>query len=248
MDPNPINSPGIPDISGIPGSPGLKSGGTVLFEDNHLIAVNKQAGEIVQGDKTGDIPLSEKVAEYLRVKYQKPGDAFIGVIHRIDRPVSGVVLLARTSKALSRMNEQFRLRTIKKTYWALVEGKVEQEEGTLVHYLSKNEEKNTSRALKEPRDGYLRCELSFKVIRVLDRYTLLEVEPLTGRHHQIRVQLSAMGWSIKGDVKYGARRGNPDRSICLHARMLRFEHPVKKEPIEITAALPGTEAWIGLKD
>ena len=220
----------------------------VLFEDNHLIAVNKQSGEIVQGDKTGDIPLSADVAEFLRVKYEKPGDAFIGVIHRIDRPVSGVVLFARTSKALSRMNEQFRLRSIHKTYWALVEGKVEQASGTLVHYLSKNEEKNTSRALKEPREGYLRCELSFKVVRVLDRYTLLEVDPLTGRHHQIRVQLSAMGWPIKGDVKYGARRGNVDRSICLHARQLNFEHPVKKEPIQVIAPLPGTEAWIGLKD
>ena len=236
-----------------PGYPGLKSGDTgdawvALYEDNHLIAVNKQSGEIVQGDKTGDIPLSEKVAEYLRVKYEKPGDAFIGVVHRIDRPVSGVVLMARTSKALSRMNEQFRERLIKKTYWALVEGAVEVANGTLVHYLTKNEAKNTSRALKEPREGYLRCELRYSVIKVLDRYTLLEVEPLTGRHHQIRVQLSAMGWAIKGDVKYGARRGNPDRSICLHARMLRFEHPVKKEPVEVIAPLPGTEAWIGLRD
>jgi 23S rRNA pseudouridine1911/1915/1917 synthase len=236
-----------------PTNPGLKSGGAgaawvALYEDNHLIAVNKQAGEIVQGDKTGDVPMSNRIAEYIRVKYGKPGDAFIGVIHRIDRPVSGVVLFARTSKALSRMNEQFRERTIRKTYYALVEGKVEQESGTLIHYLTKNEEKNTSRALKEPRPGFLRCELNFRVVKVLDRYTLLEVEPLTGRHHQIRVQLSAMGWPIKGDVKYGARRGNPDRCICLHARMLRFEHPVKKEAIEIIAPLPGSEAWIGLKD
>jgi len=160
MNQNPIDSDG----SGLLGSSGLTSGDSVLFEDNHLIAVNKQSGEIVQGDKTGDIPLSEKVAEYLRVKYEKPGDAFIGVVHRIDRPVSGVVLMARTSKALSRMNEQFRERLIKKTYWALVEGKVEVANGTLVHYLTKNEAKNTSRALKEPREGYLRCELRYSGI------------------------------------------------------------------------------------
>jgi len=214
---------------------------SVLYEDNHLIAVNKQAGQIVQGDKTGDIPLSALVAEYLRITYKKPGDAFIGVIHRIDRPVSGVVLFARTSKGLSKMNELFRSRAVKKTYWALVEGKVTQESGTLVNYLSKNEEKNTSRALTEPREGYLRCELNFKVLEVLDNYTLLEVDPLTGRHHQIRVQLSAAGWPIKGDVKYGARRGNADRSICLHARSVSFEHPVKKEAVCIES--PAPESW-----
>jgi len=213
----------------------------VLFEDNHFIAVNKKPGQIVQGDKTGDIPLSEIVADYLKVKYEKPGDAFIGVIHRIDRPVSGVVLFAKTSKGLSKMNELFRLRAIQKTYWALVEGKVPQSEGIVVHYLNKNEEKNRSKALKEPKEGYLRCELKFKVISVLDNYTLLEVDPLTGRHHQIRVQLAAMNWPIKGDVKYGARRGNTDRSICLHARKLQFEHPVKKELVIIEAEIP--KSW-----
>ena len=218
----------------------------VLFEDNHFIAVNKKAGQIVQGDKTGDIPLSEIVADFLRVKYEKPGDAFIGVIHRIDRPVSGVVLFAKTSKGLSKMNELFRLRAIHKTYWALVEGKVPENEGVLVHYLSKNEEKNRSKALLEPKDGYLRCELKYKTIKVLDNYTLLEVDPLTGRHHQIRVQLSAMNWPIKGDVKYGARRGNTDRSICLHARKLNFEHPIKKEQVNIEAAIP--KSWPLSKD
>lgn len=218
----------------------------VLFEDNHFIAVNKKAGQIVQGDKTGDIPLSEIVADFLKVKYEKPGDAFIGVIHRIDRPVSGVVLFAKTSKGLSKMNELFRLRSIQKTYWALVEGKVPENEGVLVHYLSKNEEKNRSKALLEPKDGYLRCELKYKTIKVLDNYTLLEVDPLTGRHHQIRVQLSAMNWPIKGDVKYGARRGNTDRSICLHARKLNFEHPIKKEQVNIEAAIP--KSWPLSKD
>jgi len=213
----------------------------VLFEDNHFIAINKKSGQIVQGDKTGDIPLSELVAGFLKVKYEKPGDSFIGVIHRIDRPVSGVVLFAKTSKGLSKMNELFRLRAIQKTYWALVEGKVNEKEGILVHYLNKNEEKNRSKALKEPKEGYLRCELKFTVISILDNYTLLEVDPLTGRHHQIRVQLSAMNWPIKGDVKYGARRGNTDRSICLHARKLQFEHPVKKELVIIEAEIP--KSW-----
>lgn len=218
----------------------------VLYTDNHLIAVNKRSGQIVQGDKTGDSPLSELVANYLSVTFNKPGAAFIGVIHRIDRPVSGVVLFARTGKGLSRLNEQFRDRIVRKTYWALVEGTPSEDSGVLVHYLSKNEEQNRSRALLEPRDGFLRCELSFKVIKTLDRYTLLEVNPLTGRHHQIRVQLSAKGWPIKGDVKYGARRGNTDRSICLHARSLTFNQPVSAEVITVTAPLPGTEAWIRL--
>ncbi len=215
----------------------------VLYTDNHLIAVNKQAGEIVQGDKTGDQPLSEKVAHYLKVQFNKPGDAFIGVIHRIDRPVSGVVLMARTSKGLSRMNELFRDRKIRKTYLALVEGLVKETEATLVHYLAKNESQNRSRASLNPADGLLRCELNYTVLYRTDRYTLLEVEPLTGRHHQIRVQLSAMGWAIRGDVKYGARRGNPDRSICLHAFKLEFTHPVNGEMVHIQAPFPKNEAW-----
>jgi len=220
----------------------------VLYLDNHLIAVNKLAGEIVQGDKTGDIPLSQKVADYLKNTFNKPGDAFIGVIHRIDRPVSGLVLFARTSKGLSRMNALFRERSIRKTYLAIVEGKVLQPKGTLVHYLSKNEDQNRSRASLNPKEGLLRCELRYEALYFSDRYTLLEVEPLTGRHHQIRVQLSAMGHAIRGDVKYGARRGNPDRSICLHAFRLEFIHPVSKEPVKIAASWPVNEAWSPISD
>lgn len=218
----------------------------VIYTDNHLIAINKLAGEIVQGDKTGDQPLSDKVADYLSVVMNKPGKAFIGVIHRIDRPVSGLVLFARTSKGLSRLNEQFRERKTQKTYYALVEGKPVSSEGNLVNFLKKNEAKNTSRVVSEGTKDALRAELSYKVVKVLDRYTLLEVNPITGRHHQIRVQLSSAGWPIKGDVKYGARRGNTDRSICLHARSLTFYQPVTGEEIKVSAKLPGSEAWISL--
>lgn len=220
----------------------------ILYIDNHLIAVNKLAGEIVQGDKTGDVPLSDNVANYLKNTFNKPGDAFIGVIHRIDRPVSGLVLFARTSKGLSRMNALFRERKIRKTYLALVEGKIGQPEGVLVHYLSKNEEKNRSKASLQAKDGLLRCELRYEALFFSDRYTLLEVEPLTGRHHQIRVQLSAIGHPIRGDVKYGARRGNPDRSICLHAFRLEFTHPVSQEMIQIAAPWPQNEAWSPISD
>ncbi|MBX7202840.1 MAG: RluA family pseudouridine synthase [Bacteroidia bacterium] len=215
----------------------------VLYEDNHLVLVNKTAGEIVQGDKTGDTALSELVAEYIRKKYQKPGDAFIGVIHRLDRPVSGLVAFARTSKALSRMNALFRDRKVEKVYWALVEGKPDASSGTLVHFLHKNEAKNKSFAGKVAGDGLLRCELDFKVLVSTDNYSLLEIRPGSGRHHQIRVQLSSSGWPIRGDVKYGAKRGNDDRSICLHARSLTFQHPVKQEPLCVTAPLPSNAAW-----
>ena len=215
----------------------------VLYSDNHLIAVSKLAGEIVQGDKTGDAPLSNLLAEFLRTEFHKPGAAFIGVIHRIDRPVSGVVLFARTGKGLSRMNALFRDRKIKKTYLALVEGRIEKPQSSLIHYLSKNEEQNRSKASLKPADGLLRCELNYTVINHTDRYTLLEVEPITGRHHQIRVQLSAIGHPIRGDVKYGARRGNTDRSICLHAHSITFEHPVSHEVITIKCPVPSNEAW-----
>lgn len=215
----------------------------VLYIDNHLIAIQKRAGEIVQGDKTGDEPLSETVANYLKVKFNKPGDAFIGVIHRIDRPVSGLVLFARTSKGLSRMNALFRERSVKKVYRALVEGSVPNESGVLEHYLSKNETQNRSRASEKPAEGLLKCLLEYSVIERTDRYTLVEVNPLTGRHHQIRVQLSAIGHPIKGDVKYGARRGNRDRSICLHAYRLAFVHPISGSEINIVARLPENEAW-----
>lgn len=215
----------------------------ILYLDNHLIAVQKLAGEIVQGDKTGDEPLSKSVANYIKVKYNKPGDAFVGVIHRIDRPVSGLVLFARTSKGLSRMNELFRERKVKKTYRALVEGLMESDSGVLEHYLSKNESQNRSRASINPSEGLLKCVLEYTVIRRTDRYTLVEVNPLSGRHHQIRVQLAFIGHPIKGDVKYGARRGNHERSICLHAYRLEFQHPVSGNPLEILAELPNTGAW-----
>jgi 23S rRNA pseudouridine1911/1915/1917 synthase len=219
----------------------------VLYTDNHLIAVNKLPGEIVQGDKTGDIPLSEQVAEYLSALLNKPGKAFIGVIHRIDRPVSGLVLLARTSKGLSRLNEQFRERKVQKTYFALVEGKPSEIKATLIHYLLKNEAKNTSKAHNNEVANSLRSELSYEVVEVFDRYTLLEVKPITGRHHQIRAQLSAIGHPIKGDVKYGARRGNSERSICLHARTLSFNQPVTGDRITVSAKLPGTDSWLKLE-
>ena len=215
----------------------------ILYEDNHLIAVNKKTGDIVQGDKTGDEPLGEEVKRYIKEKYNKPGEVFLGVIHRIDRPVSGVVLFARTSKALERMNEQFREREVEKVYWAIVQNPPVQESGNLVHFLIKDEAKNKSRAYSEERKGALRCELNYNTIKHSDRYTLLELHPLTGRHHQIRVQLSTIGCPIKGDLKYGAKRSNPDGSISLHARKLVFNHPVSKEKIEIIAPVPDDNLW-----
>ena len=215
----------------------------VIFEDNHLLAINKQASQIVQGDKTGDIPLSELYKDYLKEKFKKPGNVFCGVIHRLDRPVSGVVLFAKTSKALSRMNEQFRERNIEKIYWTVVRGRADAEKGSLVHYLKKNEKENRSYIVKENTNGALRSELSYEVLNAGDNYSLLEIKPLTGRHHQIRVQLSSMGCTIVGDVKYGDKRGNDDKSICLHARQLRFEHPVQKEQVVVTASLPNQKYW-----
>jgi len=215
----------------------------VLFEDNHLLVVNKLASQIVQGDKTGDIPLSDIYKEYLKKKYNKPGNVFCGVIHRLDRPVSGVVLLAKTSKALSRMNEQFREREIQKIYWAVVRGTPESLKSTLVHYLKKNEKDNRSFISKEGVTGALRSELSYEVLKAGDNYSLVEVKPLTGRHHQIRVQLSSIGCPIAGDVKYGDRRGNDDKSICLHARQLIFKHPVQGHQLTITASTPDQKYW-----
>jgi len=215
----------------------------VLYEDNHLIAVNKNPSDIVQGDKTGDTPLSQLVADFLKVKYDKPGDAFIGVIHRIDRPVSGVVLFAKTSKGLSRMSRLFQQKEIQKTYWAVVEKPPANEEGVLVDYLVKNQKKNKSFVTEKGRDGASRSELSYHIIGQLDRYTALEINPKTGRHHQIRVQLSAMGCVIKGDLKYGAKRSNRDASIHLHARKVQFVHPVKNIPITITAPVPDDPIW-----
>lgn len=215
----------------------------VLYEDNHIIAVNKRSSDIVQGDKTGDTPLSEFVKQYVKEKYNKPGEVFIGTVHRIDRPVSGIVLFAKTSKALARLNQMFQTKEIQKTYWAIVKNKPAAVKGNLVHYLKKNEAKNMSRAFVKETPGALRSELNYEIIAQSDTYYLLEINPLTGRHHQIRVQLSAMGSPIKGDLKYGFDRSNKDASIHLHARKVEFIHPVKKEPVVITAPVPNEQLW-----
>lgn len=219
----------------------------VVFEDNHLIGINKIAGQLVQPDNDfTEESLEDFVKEYVRVKYKKPGDAFLGVIHRLDRPVSGLVLFARTSKALERMNKLFSAREIDKKYFALVHGKPKALEDTLVHYLVKDTERNISQAyVNNKRGNGVRAELKYKVIRMSGDYSLLEIHPLTGRPHQIRVQLSKIGHPIVGDLKYGSTKPNPDRSICLHAHSLEFVHPVKKEPIRIEAPM-GNEHLINL--
>ncbi|MFZ5973556.1 MAG: RluA family pseudouridine synthase [Bacteroidota bacterium] len=215
----------------------------ILFEDNHLLVVNKPAGMLVQGDETGDVPLVELAKEYVKEKYHKPGAVFIGVVHRLDRPVSGVVALARTSKALERMNELFRNRDTAKTYWAVVAAPPTQPAGALVHWLVKDEKKNKTTAYVREYPQGLRSELSYQLVATVGRWSLLEVKPITGRPHQIRVQLAYMGCPIVGDVKYGYPTPNPDASICLHARALSFVHPVRKEPITISAPAPSTEIW-----
>ncbi len=215
----------------------------VLFEDNHLIAINKQSGMLVQGDETGDEPLSETVKKFIKEKYGKPGAVFLGVVHRIDRPVSGVVVFARTSKSLERMNALFKNRETKKTYWALVGNKPAKAEDTLVHWLVKDEKKNKTTAYKREHPEGSRSELSYKIMGNQAGHYLLEINPITGRPHQIRVQLASMGCPIVGDLKYGFKEPNPDASICLHARELSFVHPVKNEPITITAPLPKNELW-----
>ena len=217
-----------------------------LYEDNHVIIVSKSAGEIVQGDKTGDTPLSETVKLYIKEKYAKPGAVFLGVVHRLDRPVSGVVVFARTSKALTRLNEMFRVGTVQKTYWALVQNEPRELEGTLTHWLLRNEKQNKSYAYDHERPNAKQAILDYKVIGHTDRFTLLEVHLHTGRHHQIRCQLAAMGCPIRGDLKYGAPRSNPDGSISLHARSIRFEHPVSHEEIVVEAPLPDEGPWRGL--
>lgn len=216
---------------------------TVLLEDNHLIVINKRASQIVQGDKTGDVPLSEHLKNYLKVKYNKPGKVFLGVIHRLDRPVSGAVVFARTDKALSRMNEIFRSRDVQKVYWAIVERRPAREEGKLINWLNKNEKQNKSYVVKDGTAGALRAELDYKLLASSDKYHLLEVQLHTGRHHQIRCQLANMGCIIKGDLKYGAKRSNPDASISLHARSISFTHPVKGERVEIVAPVPDDKLW-----
>jgi len=211
----------------------------ILYEDNHIIAVNKTCNEIVQGDKTGDTPLSETVKAYIKDKYNKPGEVFLGVTHRIDRPTSGVVLFARTSKALARLNEMFKSHEqIQKTYWAIVQGEPKQPEARLENWLVKNEAQNKSYITKPGTKDAKQAVLSYKTLAKGDHYTLLEVNLETGRHHQIRCQLAAIGCPIKGDLKYGAKRSNPDGGICLHARQIAFIHPVKKEPVTIVAPVP----------
>ena len=213
----------------------------VLYEDNHIIAINKKSGDIVQGDKTGDAPLSDFVKAYIKKKYNKPGEVFLGTIHRLDRPTSGVVLYARTSKALSRMNEQFREKQVQKTYWAVVDSAPANDSGTLENYLQKNQKQNKSYVTKGS-DGK-HAILDFKMLKKLDNFFHLEIKPKTGRHHQIRVQLAHIGCIIKGDLKYGAKRSNKDASIHLLAQKLEFIHPVKKESITIVAPAPKDSIW-----
>lgn len=215
----------------------------VLYEDNHIIIINKRAGEIVQGDKTGDKPLSEIVKEYLREKYNKPGNVFCGVTHRLDRPTSGVVVFAKTSKALSRLNEMFRNDSVEKLYWAIVKNRPLRTEDVLIHYLIKNEKNNKSTAYNTEKPQAKKAVLHYKLISTSQNYNLLEVDLETGRHHQIRCQLSKIGCPIKGDLKYGADRSNPDGSISLHARYISFIHPVSKIKIEITAPVPDDNLW-----
>lgn len=215
----------------------------VLYEDNHIIIVNKRAGDIVQGDKTGDQPLSDIVKAYIKDKYNKPGNVFIGTVHRLDRPTSGIVIFARTSKALERLNKMLREKTIKKTYWAVVKGHPKKETETLTNYLKKNPKNNKSTAYSKEVSGSKKAILHYQTLRKLDNYSLLEIDLETGRHHQIRVQLSNIGYPIKGDLKYGFARSNKDGSIHLHARKINFTHPVKKEPIQILAPTPKDAIW-----
>lgn len=218
----------------------------VVYEDNHIIIVNKQSGEIVQGDKTGDTPLSDIVKQYIKEKYNKPGNVFLGVVHRLDRPVSGLVVFAKTSKALSRLNEMFRTGDVHKTYWAIVKKNDIAPEATLTDWLTRNERQNKSYAHNREVPGAKKAVLSYKVRNMSDNYMLLEVRLMTGRHHQIRCQLAHMGCPIKGDLKYGSPRSNPDGSISLMSRRVEFVHPVSKETIAVEAPVPDDRLWLAL--
>jgi 23S rRNA pseudouridine1911/1915/1917 synthase len=225
----------------------------ILYEDNHLLIVNKLPGEIVQGDKTGDVPLAESLKSYLKEKYNKPGEVFLGVVHRLDRPVSGAVIFARTGKALARMNAMLQKREIRKVYWAICPHTVPPPIGgggwiPLTHYLRRNEQQNKSYAYDLPGEGRQKADLRYRKIASGDRYDLLEVELLTGRHHQIRAQLAAIGFTIKGDLKYGSPRSNPDGSICLHSRLVEFIHPVNKQALSITAPVSDDSLWRSLQN
>ena len=218
----------------------------VVYEDNHIIIVNKKSGEIVQGDKTGDTPLSETVKQWIKEKYAKPGNVFCGVVHRLDRPVFGLVVFAKTSKALARMNEMFRNGDVHKTYWAITKNRPPKDEDTLVHYITTTERNNKSYASTVEKPGAQKAVLKYRVISQSDNYYLIEVKLLTGRKHQIRVQLAAIGCPIKGDLKYGAKRSNPDGSISLLARNVTFVHPVSKQDIWLTAPVPDYNLWKAL--
>lgn len=222
---------------------------TVLYEDNHLIIVNKQTGEIVQGDKTGDTPLSDIVKDWLKKKHNKPGNVYLGVVHRLDRPVSGVVLFAKTSKALPRLNKMFAEHiNVHKTYWAIVQNRPKEDKGTLTHWLTRQEKNNTAKAYDRKVPGAKKAVLDYEVIASSDRYHLLEINLHTGRHHQIRCQLAKIGCPIKGDLKYGAPRSNPDGSISLHARNLTLKHPVSHESISVTAPVPEDRLWMAISN
>ena len=216
----------------------------VIHEDNHIIAVNKSAGTLVQRDKTGDESLIDLTKFFLKKKYNKPGNVFVGLPHRIDRPVSGAVLLSKTSKSLSRLSILFKEKKIKKKYWVIVKDEIEKKSGTLIHYLKKNNKKNKSFVSNKLKEGYLKSELKYHFLKKLKKYFLYEIELITGRHHQIRAQLSHIGSPIKGDIKYGAKRTNKDGSISLHSREMSFIHPIKKEIITITAPLPKNGIWM----
>ncbi|MCF8323048.1 MAG: RluA family pseudouridine synthase [Flavobacterium sp.] len=219
----------------------------ILHEDNHIIAINKRVGDIVQGDKTGDKPLSDIVKEYIKEKYNKPGEVFLGVVHRLDRPTTGIVIFARTSKALTRLNELFKNRETQKTYWAIVKNKPSKKTETLTHYLKRNEKNNTSKAHTNEVTESKLASLDYTIIQELTHYFALEINLHTGRHHQIRAQLSAIGCPIKGDLKYGFDRSNPDGGIHLHARKLVFTHPVTKEELCITAPTPEDVIWKAIR-
>lgn len=220
---------------------------SILYEDNHIIIVNKTVHDLVQGDKTGDITLADKVKTYIKQKYDKPGEVFLGVTHRLDRPTSGLVVFARTSKALERMNRMFAEHQIKKTYWAIVEKEPQPDEAQLTHYLKRIEKNNKTIISSDDDKNAKKAILDYKVIARGDRYTLLSVNLQTGRHHQIRAQLSAIGSIIKGDLKYGAHRSNKDGGICLHSRRIQFEHPVSHLPIDVTAPVPNDKLWQALE-
>lgn len=220
----------------------------VVYEDNHIIIVYKESGEIVQGDKTGDVPLSETVKDYIKTKYHKPGNVFLGVVHRLDRPVSGLVIFARTSKALTRLNAMFKDGDIHKTYWAITKNAPAIPEATLIHWLTRNEKQNKSYAYDREVPNSKKARLAYRVIGHTDHYNLLEVHLMTGRHHQIRCQLAHMGCPIKGDLKYGAKRSNPDGSISLLSHSVEFVHPVSHELIHLDSPLPDDPLWHGIAE